>query len=121
MPELKPAMLMIMKVYEKYAGPDGSLSKGEMRRLLEKEFPEMSGPAMLMIMKVSEKYAGSDGSLTKGEMRRLLEKEFPEMSGNCKDEDALKELMKDVDENEDGSVSFDKFLILLSKTIIFQK
>ncbi|KAM4707408.1 protein S100-P-like [Discoglossus pictus] len=77
--------------------------------------------AMVMIINVFDRYACAEGckkTLNKGELKTLLEKELPGILANCKDKDAQDKIMKDLDEDTDGAVSFKEFTILVATLTI---
>ncbi|XP_059567449.1 protein S100-P-like [Myotis daubentonii] len=74
--------------------------------------------AIVMIIHVFARYAGthsSGRSLSKEELRVLLEKELPGFleSGEDKD-DAMEKVFRSLDTNEDATVSFQEFLLLVA-------
>ncbi|CAN2391061.1 S100 calcium binding protein P [Pristimantis euphronides] len=73
--------------------------------------------AICSIIKVFDKYAITEGNkdtLTKGEFKNMMEKELPGMMENAKGKDEADKLLKDLDENVDGEVDFQEFIIFIA-------
>ncbi|XP_070255141.1 protein S100-P [Myotis yumanensis] len=90
------------------------------------EAPEAEAPeanlkaAIVMIIHVFARYTGTHSfgrSLSKEELRVLLEKELPGFLEEDKD-DAMEKVFKGLDTNEDATVSFQEFLLLVTELLV---
>ncbi|XP_048158743.1 protein S100-P isoform X1 [Corvus hawaiiensis] len=103
MSQLETAMGMTIAVFDQYARTDGNrqtLSKAELKTLLEKELPNF-------LAFLTAALTGSTYFL------QLVEKlEFSRKSG--KDKDAIDNVFKNLDENGDSQVDFKEFVIFVA-------
>ncbi|KAK5861721.1 hypothetical protein PBY51_017177 [Eleginops maclovinus] len=68
------------------------------------------------ILKVFHNYSGKEGDkykLSKAELKNLLEGEFGESMKSCKDPQVVEDIMNGLDEDKDGEISFQEFVVLV--------
>ncbi|KAJ4948655.1 protein S100-A1 [Gymnodraco acuticeps] len=68
------------------------------------------------IIKVFHSYSGREGDkykLSKSELKNLLEGEFGDSMKSCKDPQVLEHIMSGLDEDKDGEISFQEFVVLV--------
>ncbi|XP_044137513.1 protein S100-P-like isoform X2 [Bufo gargarizans] len=138
MNNLITAIYLIINVFGQYACTEGkkdTLSKGDLKIMTEKELsglmrlpgeaeklkshPNMREPeaAIEQLGNVFAKYSSTEGKkkpLYKGELKTMMEKELPGLMRNAKGKDECGQLLKELDENRDNEVDFDKFLRFVS-------
>ncbi|XP_018595260.1 protein S100-A1 [Scleropages formosus] len=72
--------------------------------------------AMQSLIEVFHSYSSKEGDknkLNKGEMKNLLQEELSEFLTACKEPDVADSIMKELDENADGEVDFQEFVVLV--------
>ncbi|MBN3317659.1 S10AA protein, partial [Atractosteus spatula] len=71
---------------------------------------------METLITVFHRYADKDGdssTLSKRELKELMEKELSSFLKSQKDPGAIDKIMRDLDQNGDGQVSFEEFVSLV--------
>ncbi|KAK1151566.1 protein S100-A1-like [Acipenser oxyrinchus oxyrinchus] len=72
--------------------------------------------AMATIVSVFYKYAGKEGNqqtLSNVELKDLIKNELSKYLGNPKDQGSVDAIMKKLDDNKDGQVDFNEYLVLI--------
>ncbi|KAF3822876.1 hypothetical protein GH733_010312 [Mirounga leonina] len=116
---LEQALAVMVTTFHKYSGQEGDkfkLSKGEMKALLHKELPSFVGVSgagwggrVLMYVWGLPADADTGRSLTEGAEAHPREKV---------DEEGLKKLMGNLDENSDQQVDFQEYAVFLALVTI---
>uniref|UniRef100_A0A8C6VUG7 Protein S100 n=1 Tax=Nothobranchius furzeri TaxID=105023 RepID=A0A8C6VUG7_NOTFU len=73
--------------------------------------------AMENLIKVFYRYSGKEGDkykLNKKEMRNMLQEELAEFLTGSNDSAVVENIMRDLDENKDGEVDFQEFVVLVA-------
>ncbi|XP_004693688.1 PREDICTED: protein S100-A1 [Condylura cristata] len=73
--------------------------------------------AMETLINVFHTYSGKEGDkykLSKKEFKELLQAEFAGFLDSQKDSETVDKLMKELDENEDGEVDFQEYVVLIA-------
>ncbi|XP_008322028.1 protein S100-A1-like [Cynoglossus semilaevis] len=73
--------------------------------------------AMESLIKVFYSYSVKEGDkykLSNAELRTLLQEELSDFLAASKDPAVVEKIMKDLDENEDGEVDFQEFVVLVA-------
>ncbi|KAI4810831.1 hypothetical protein KUCAC02_013759 [Chaenocephalus aceratus] len=77
--------------------------------------------AMAVLKKNFDKYAGTDaekGSMSKAELSEMLHQEIPGMIGDKKQ---LDQFFTALDEDKDGTVSFNEYIVLVGSLMMMLK
>ncbi|MGH0131691.1 UNVERIFIED_CONTAM: hypothetical protein FKN15_032766 [Acipenser sinensis] len=72
--------------------------------------------AMAAMISVFHKYSGKEGdkyTLSNGELKDLIKNELGNFLGDPKDQGAVDKIMKMLDENKDGQVDFNEYVVLI--------
>ncbi|XP_070822554.1 protein S100-A1 [Chaetodon trifascialis] len=73
--------------------------------------------AMEGLITVFHSYSGKEGDkykLSKAELKNLLQGELADLLAASKDPMVVDKIMKDLDENQDGEVDFQEFVLLVA-------
>ncbi|KAK2845108.1 hypothetical protein Q5P01_011767 [Channa striata] len=73
--------------------------------------------AMMGLIEVFHSYSGKEGDkykLSKGELKTLLQKELGDFQEASNDPTVVEKIMNDLDENQDGEVDFQEFVVLVA-------
>ncbi|XP_058863473.1 protein S100-Z-like [Acipenser ruthenus] len=73
--------------------------------------------AMAAMIKVFHNYSGKEGdkyTLSNGELKDLIKNELGNFLGDPKDQAAVEKIMKMLDENKDGHVDFNEYVVLIA-------
>lgn len=73
--------------------------------------------AMENLITVFHSYSGKEGDkykLSKAELKSLLQGELADFMAASKDPMVVEKIMKDLDENQDGQVDFQEFVVLVA-------
>ncbi|XP_054477541.1 protein S100-A1 [Anoplopoma fimbria] len=73
--------------------------------------------AMEGLIAVFHCYSGKEGDkykLSKAELKNLLQGELKEFLAGSKDPNVVEKIMGDLDENQDGQVDFQEFVVLVA-------
>uniref|UniRef100_A0A3Q1JC46 Protein S100 n=2 Tax=Anabas testudineus TaxID=64144 RepID=A0A3Q1JC46_ANATE len=73
--------------------------------------------AMLGLIEVFHSYSGKEGDkykLNKRELKTLLQNELGDFQEACNDPTVVEKIMNDLDENQDGEVDFQEFVVLVA-------
>ncbi|MBN3323365.1 S10A1 protein, partial [Atractosteus spatula] len=73
--------------------------------------------AMENLIRVFHNYSGKEGDkykLSKAELKSLLQGELSDFLAASKDPMVVDKIMKDLDENRDGEVDFQEFVVLVA-------
>uniref|UniRef100_A0A3Q3S7E8 Protein S100 n=3 Tax=Mastacembelus armatus TaxID=205130 RepID=A0A3Q3S7E8_9TELE len=73
--------------------------------------------AMMGLIDVFHSYSGKEGDkykLSKGELKTLLQRELGDLMAASNDPTVVDKIMTDLDENQDGQVDFQEFVVLVA-------
>ncbi|KAF7660185.1 hypothetical protein LDENG_00287570 [Lucifuga dentata] len=76
---------------------------------------------MEMLITVFHSYSAKEGDkykLNKGELKNLLKGELCDFLASSKDPLVIDKILKDLDENKDGEVDFQEFVVLVAAMTI---
>ncbi|KAK6471363.1 protein S100-A1 [Huso huso] len=77
--------------------------------------------AMESLIKVFHTYSGKEGDkykLSKAEMKSLLQGELGCFLSASKDPNVVDQIMRDLDENKDGEVDFQEYVVLVASLTV---
>ncbi|XP_073078211.1 protein S100-A12 [Manis javanica] len=75
---------------------------------------------MVGVINIFHQYSirkGNFDTLSKGELMQLMTQELPNAIKNTKDKAAIDDIFQDLDHDKDGQVSFDEFVVLISRVL----
>ncbi|XP_007088030.1 protein S100-A12 [Panthera tigris] len=72
------------------------------------------------IINVFHRYSsrvGDPDTLSKGELKQLITRELKNSLENTKDQATIDKIFQDLDADKDGQVTFDEFVVLVSRVL----